>query len=218
MFDYKLEKSIRRTISVTVLYNGQIVVRAPLYMPEKDIDAFVNKKAVWIERKVKEAKQKSARIPVLKDDEKICVCGKNYILKISGNVKRIKFSDEFLILPAENPVLAFRNFLKREFEPYIKEKTLYYAKIFGFKVNKISVGGATKRWGSCSSSKNIIFNFRLALIPECAIDYVVIHELCHTKQLNHGKAFYSLLSHCMPYYKENEAVLSEYGAVCSCLI
>lgn len=218
MFEYKLEKSIRRTISVTVLYNGQIVVRAPLYMSEIEIDAFVNKKAVWIERKVNEAKQKAAHIPVLKDGEKLCVCGKNYVLKISGDVKRVKISDEFLILPAENTVLLFRNFVKREFEPYIKQKTLYYAKLFGFEVNKISVGSATKRWGSCSSSKKIIFNFRLALIPECAIDYVVIHELCHTQQLNHGKDFYSLLSHCMPYYKENEAVLSEYGAVCSCLI
>lgn len=218
MFDYKLEKSIRRTISVTVLYNGQIVVRAPLYMPENDIDDFVNKKAVWIERKVKEAKQKSAHVPVLKDGERIYLCGKNYELKISGDVKRVRRLGEFLILPADNSVLAFRNFIKREFEPYIKQKTLSFAELFGFKVNKISVGSATKRWGSCSSSKNIIFNFRLALVPECAIDYVVIHELCHTKQLNHGKGFYSLLSHCMPYYKINEAVLSEYGAVCSCLI
>ncbi len=217
MFEYKLEKSIRRTISVTVLYNGQIVVRAPLYMSDRDIDAFINKKAVWVERKVKEAKQKSARVPVLKDDETICLCGKNYVLKISGDVKRVKISDEFLILPTENTVWSFRNFVKREFEPYIKQKTLYYAKLFGFEVNKISVGTAAKRWGSCSSSKNIIYNFRLALIPECAIDYVVIHELCHTKHLNHGKGFYSLLSNCMPYYKENEGVLSEYGAVCSCL-
>jgi len=68
-----------------------------------------------------------------------------------------------------------------------------------------------KRWGSCSKQKGIILNTELVKAPSHTIDYVVMHELCHLKHYNHGKAFYRLLNSVMPDWRERkkrlEAVL-----------
>ena len=90
---------------------------------------------------------------------------------------------------------------------YFTEKCEHYAAIMGLKYNKISINKAKGRFGSCSSLGNINFSLRLMLYPEEAREYVVVHELCHLKYMNHSKFFYSYLSRYMPDYKERRKLL-----------
>lgn len=97
--------------------------------------------------------------------------------------------------------------LRREAYEYLSEKCRTYAKIMGVSYNKISINGARGRFGSCSSEGNINFSFRLMLYPEAAREYVVLHELCHLRVMNHSSAFYALLASYMPDYKARRAIL-----------
>ncbi|QAY68513.1 M48 family metallopeptidase [Paenibacillus protaetiae] len=72
------------------------------------------------------------------------------------------------------------------------------------------VESATK-WGSCSSAKQLTFNYRLAMAPVEAIDYVIVHELCHLVHMNHDRSFWRLVGSVMPDYKKKEAFLQQYG-------
>lgn len=84
----------------------------------------------------------------------------------------------------------------------IPEKCRKYAPLLGVTYGRITIRNQRSRWGSCSSKGNLNFNCLLMLCPEPVIDYVVIHELCHRKEMNHSKAFYGLVESAMPDYKE----------------
>lgn len=90
------------------------------------------------------------------------------------------------------------------------EKAMRFAEAMGLKYRNVKITSANKRFGSCSSSGNICFSYRLIYYPESAIDYVVIHELAHLRHMNHGKQFYALVEKYMPDYRSAEKILREY--------
>lgn len=89
----------------------------------------------------------------------------------------------------------------------LPEKVRYYSDLLGVVPTKITVTSAKKRFGSCSSRGHICFSFHLMLYPEKAIDYVVVHELCHLIYMNHSKAFYQLIASVLPDWKDGEKIL-----------
>lgn len=94
----------------------------------------------------------------------------------------------------------------------IPEKCAEFAPILGVTYGRITIRNQRSRWGSCSSKGNLNFNCLLMLCPEPVIDYVVIHELCHRKEMNHSPAFYSLVESVMPDYKTCQRWQKENGA------
>ena len=75
---------------------------------------------------------------------------------------------------------------------------------------RISMRNQKTRWGSCSSNGNLNFNNRLLFVPEELVDYVVVHELAHRKEMNHSNAFWNVVEKYMPDYKERRKKLREY--------
>lgn len=90
-------------------------------------------------------------------------------------------------------------------------KTAHYARILGVTYNRIAIREQKTRWGSCSSKGNLNFNWRLIFAPEEVIDYIVVHELAHRKEMNHSQAFYDVVASVMPDYKTQEQWLKEHG-------
>lgn len=93
----------------------------------------------------------------------------------------------------------------------IPEKVAYYAPIIGVDYGKITIRNQVSRWGSCSSKGNLNFNCLLMLTPPDVIDYVVVHELCHRKELNHSSKFWGEVERVLPNYKEPREWLKSNG-------
>ena len=90
-------------------------------------------------------------------------------------------------------------------------KAAWYARIMGVTYGRISIREQKTRWGSCSSKGNLNFNWRLIFAPPEVLDYVVVHELAHRKEMNHSKAFYAIVESIMPDYRKWKKWLKKNG-------
>ena len=93
----------------------------------------------------------------------------------------------------------------------LAEKTAHFAKEMGVTYGRITIREQKTRWGSCSSKGNLNFNCLLMLMPPEVIDYVVVHELCHRKQMNHSIAFWKEVEKILPNYKDSVGWLKKEG-------
>lgn len=94
---------------------------------------------------------------------------------------------------------------------YFTEKCAWLAPVVGVDYRRISIRHQKTRWGSCSTKGNLNFNCLLMLAPEDVRDYVVVHELCHRKEMNHSSAFWAEVARVVPDYREKERWLKENG-------
>ena len=102
--------------------------------------------------------------------------------------------------------------LKERAREYIPARVAFYAPFVGVTYGRITIRNQKKRWGSCSSKGNPNFNCALMLAPPEAIDSIVVHELCHRKQMNHSKAFYDEVLKVYPDYWKWDKWLRENGS------
>jgi len=101
--------------------------------------------------------------------------------------------------------------LRAEAKGYIPERVRILAVQHGFEFNQIRIKNMTSRWGSCSSQKNLNFSLHLMRLESKYIDYVILHELCHTREMNHGPRFWSLLESVYPLAKEVDREMRKFG-------
>lgn len=105
------------------------------------------------------------------------------------------------------------NALTLEAKKIIPERAAYYAEIIGVSYGKITIRTQRTRWGSCSSKGNLNFNCLLMLTPPQVIDSVIVHELCHLKEMNHSKRFYAEVYKAYPEYDRWNKWLKDNGPV-----
>lgn len=91
--------------------------------------------------------------------------------------------------------------LTREARILVHARLEYFNQLYGFSYNRIFIKNQKSRWGSCSSKKNLNFNYRIALLPTELQDYLIVHELCHLAEMNHSKNFWKLVERAVPEYK-----------------
>ncbi len=84
---------------------------------------------------------------------------------------------------------------------HIHQRLKYFNQVYNLKYNTVKVKRMTSRWGSCSKRANLNFNIKLGSLTEKQCDYVIVHELCHVKEFNHGINFWNLVSKTIPDYK-----------------
>lgn len=101
--------------------------------------------------------------------------------------------------------------LAEEALAFIPDRAAYYAPLVGVSYGRITIRAQRSRWGSCSSKGNLNFNCLLMLVPAHVLDYVVVHELCHLRELNHSPRFWAEVERILPDYKVSRTWLKEHG-------
>ncbi|MFA6571098.1 MAG: SprT family zinc-dependent metalloprotease [Bacteroidota bacterium] len=205
---HSLVRTNRKTLSIIIDKEGNLIVRAPLRLHQKDILHFVEKNSKWINKKKEEQKikQKDSIQKSFSEGTKILFLGKEQTLKITSDTKyAVHRNKTDLILHSKYSVVA-RSIVIQWFysnaKNIIPQRVQLYTDKIGSIPNRIRITGAVRRWGSCSSKKNLNFSWRLIMAPIEVIDYVVVHELCHFLQMNHSKKFWRLVESIIPEYKE----------------
>ena len=102
--------------------------------------------------------------------------------------------------------------LSKQARAIFAERVAHYAALLGVSYGKITVRRQKMRWGSCNSKGNLSFNLALMLAPPRVLDSVVVHELCHRKEMNHSASFYSEMARVFPDYKECREYLVKNGS------
>ncbi len=95
----------------------------------------------------------------------------------------------------------YLKYKKQAFE-IVNNRIEYFNTFYGHKWNRIVIRNQSTRWGSCSKKGNLNFNYKIALLPAIASDYIIVHELCHLREFNHSKNFWNLVAVTIPDYKE----------------
>ncbi|MDD5397094.1 MAG: M48 family metallopeptidase [Candidatus Moranbacteria bacterium] len=91
--------------------------------------------------------------------------------------------------------------LKETAREMVARRLEKYAEFYGLQYNGVAIRNQKTRWGSCSSKGNLNFNYKILLLPQRHADYIIVHELCHLKEFNHGKCFWNLVSQTIPEYE-----------------
>ncbi len=212
--NFTLLRQNRRTLSIYIQQNGDVLVKAPKNMPYEKIQGFVMQKSGWIVKKQQTAFERTNLLPQLKTGEKLQIAGQEYTLNLYNGIKTCE-NNNVLYLPNQSAKSSLKQFCALKFKNYLLQKVTLIASQNGFKFNGIRLSNASKRWGSCSAQNNLSFNISLCLLPESVIEYVIYHELCHIREKNHGKRFYALLQSLLPDYKQRVQDLKNYSAFCA---
>lgn len=133
----------------------------------------------------------------------------------------VKFTDDRVVICGNGELLSNEDKIRCEiYKSYkknlyilLKERVDAYRGILGVRPSKISVRSQKTIWGSCSSKGNLSFNYRLMMAPLEAIDYVVVHELCHMVYMNHSSLYWKLVESIIPNYRSVKKWLDHNGYI-----
>ena len=210
----KLVRSKRKTLSLIVETDGTLTVRAPLRMKETEIRQFIEAKKNWIKRKQFKAQEEAAAPRRYVDGETFWYLGQPVPLRIISDGKSALVMDgSFKLTKSKQPQAqsVFTTWYKKRARKVLTERVEFFARKHGFKVGKIRISSARTRWGSCSSKETLSFTWRLVMAPPDVIDYIVVHELCHLKEMNHSVVFWTQVESILPDYKQHRKWLKSYG-------
>lgn len=212
--DYRLIRSNRKTVSLIVNREGELVVRAPKNIAKKQIDLLIGQKHDWIVL----AKQKAEQNKVQKSEFFVS----DGVLALFGQEKRVIFDAQeqpfysqtdscFHLVPAQEEQLRRQaeTVYRRLARVCIEQKVRDYAQMLQVTPTAVRINGAKTRWGSCSGKNSLNFSWRLMLAPEPCVDYVVVHELCHILYHDHSLAFWQEVERVVPDRKLRQQQLKE---------
>lgn len=91
----------------------------------------------------------------------------------------------------------------------VHQRLLYWNQFYNFQYNRVAIRNQRRCWGSCTSLKNLNFSYKLLFLPVHLQDYIIVHELCHLQELNHGQNFWALVAEQIPEYKAHIGELRE---------
>ena len=173
---YRLIRSRRKTIGITVDAQGQVIVRAPLLCTSEQIEKAVKDASSWIEKQRSRMESEAARA-----------------------------SEQGRLTEDDLNALTFS--MRRA----LAERLPGFAAKVGVEYGRVSIRRQRSKWGSCSAKGNLNFNCLLMLAPEEVLDYVIVHELCHRKHMDHSKEFWAEVERVLPDYKKSKKWLRDNG-------
>lgn len=179
--------SNRKSLGIQIKEDASIHVRAPYYARKRDVEAFVMDKKDWIYKHFTDI-----------------------TVKITERKTQLPGGELTPAMKKQISLLEKR--FRKAAKDYIPRRCAELQKLTGGYYTKITIRNQKTRWGSCSQTGTLSFNYRLMMAEPAVIDYVIIHELCHLTHMNHSKAFWDKVEGIMPDYKIHKNWLKEHGS------
>ena len=210
--EYELRLTARKSVECRVA-PGKVTVFAPGRFPLREVDAFVIRQAEWIfsTLEMSGARAEAAlerNEQAMREGAQLPIEGKIYIIRLKpGGRPAVRMDGETVFVSgtggdALQIRAALRNHLIALAKTRFEERVRFHAAKIGVRPKNITLREQKTKWGSCSSLGNLNFNWKLIMAPPEALDYVVVHELCHLLEMNHSPAFWAQVEkHCPDYRK-----------------
>ena len=209
----KIIRSKRKTLSLTINENAELVVRAPKRLSIEKIQDFINEKENWINRKKRLIENQIK--DVTSNHNKLLYLGNLFPINLEQNAsKELFFTGEEFIANSIEPdslSLSIKKWYKNKFKEIALPRVAYFANKHNLMVNQVRIKNQKTMWGSCSSKNNINLNYLLLMAPMGVIDYVIVHELVHTIHRNHSTDFWDSVESIMPEFQEHKRWLKKNG-------
>ncbi len=216
---YLLVRSSRaKHIRIKLSNTGTLSLILPKGISENFGHSFMLSKSEWVEKNLNKLSlsekaliPKSLNFRLLNELWQV-----EYIRQSGRQINLNEFSDFNLRISGDTSDIAtlhavINQWCKKKAKVVFTQMLEELAEEHGFHYNGLSIRAQKTRWGSCSSKKNINLNCKLLFMPREVVEYVMIHELCHTLEMNHSARFWNLVADCDPNYKENRKVLKQMG-------
>lgn len=222
-FFWSLENSFKYTVLRKNVRNSRIrvsndlcvTVIVPKNCPDKNIENLIHNKRNWINKTLSRLKNNSKTIELSRDE--ILLLGSAYKFEIdaslenkvhtSGVMKKV-ISGQNLMTDKILRVAWYKHIANK----FIKQRVSEIADKNGFVFNRIFIRDQKTKWGTCSSNKNLSFNWRIILCPMNVLDYLIVHELSHLNQMNHSAKFWQSVETLCPDYRYSKKWLKEHEA------
>ncbi len=217
MEEYEIIFSERRTrLSLCMLPDGKLQVRAPLGMSRSAVQRFVAAQKPWIEERRKKLRERGMPQEYrFEAGEKFYFLGELFRLEITPSpAARARIEPGILRVSSTAPDeirLQLERFYRARAREIMQKKCEPLAQKRGLPLTKITINSATTRWGSCSAGGALHFPWNLMMCPEEAIDYVAAHEVAHLEEMNHSDAFWRVVAELCPTWEESSRFLKEEG-------
>ena len=197
-------------LSMTFDKGGTLIVTVPLRATESDILRFLNDHRRWIRIHYTKAVAFAEAHEDIRVEEGglLPYLGDNLAVHIGGRT-RVTKTDNEITFPEGADETEYVKWLKKKAKEYLPAKLALISESTGITFRRARISGAKKSWGSCSPDGTISLSWRLMMCPPEAIDYVIVHELCHRLHMDHSKEFWAEVESRMPDYKKRKKWLDE---------
>ena len=221
--EFSIEFKNRKTMSISVEPPNNIIVVAPVGTNEEEIKEVVKSKGAWIVQKLFEFRNiESKRVNrEFVNGESFMYLGRNYSLQIhvdetlqnNSSVKLFRGKFHVYVKEKDDELIkdTMEAWYREKTEEQVKKRIKYYQKYFNKQPTAIKIKEQKKRWASCTFNNELLFNWRCVMAKSTALDYIVVHEMCHMYYMNHSQEFWSLVASVMADYEVRKEWLRDYG-------
>jgi predicted metal-dependent hydrolase len=217
---YELTRASRKTVSMVVSREG-LVVRAPLRLAQREIDAVLAERGAWIVARVQEWQQRTALLAAdYADEGSVLVRGKRMRFRCQASLfESLEVTEDTLTLASPAPLpfdqrrTLVEKWLREKAQAELAPMVLQLASDINVSVKRVKFTDTKTMWGSCTSDGVVRLTFRLIQLPPALAYYVIAHELSHRHEMNHSPRFWEWVRHLDPHYKSHRRTLAHYTPI-----
>jgi predicted metal-dependent hydrolase len=218
-FNYTVKFQRRRTLVLYVMTDGSVEARVPMGTPEAKVVSFVEARAGWVVKTRARQLERLRWQVAVEPGAQLWLLGEQRRLRLeTGGAFAVALAPEEMVVSVRDPFNL--PLLARQLDGWYREQA---AQKFGERLPAcctlfpqldapppLRLRKMRRRWGSCNRRGVVTLNTELVKLPPSLIDYVIVHELCHLFEFNHGPRFYRLMERALPDWKQREAMLRQF--------
>ncbi len=205
----------RKSLSLTINEQGELIVHAPKYMPMYEILNFIEKKEDWITKKSESIKSLLTKNKNILEYNEIFFLGKRYKVVETKGIDEPYITKESILIDVcktkTKKQKILRDWYIQNIDNILMPRVQQLIEFMKQKTKSIKIINSKAKWGMCDNKKNLYYNWKLLMLSPEIIDYVIIHEIAHLIELNHSKKFWQIVGAVLPNYKHYKEVTNKCG-------